>query len=403
MLRRVYLAALASLVASPAALAVTPYMPVPIGGGTYVTGPGVMRPFEVFGKEYSNSFDEEIGGVADPEQVISWDGKGGTTNAFDYDDVPGNHPRLREVDAIANHGDFLFDQTKRDLSHLLFSHDDTVFEFGVGWGTVVPKIGPVSLFNGNMIGGAAEVSVEESGVYNGIEIQHVWAIDKEVNDMPEPDDVDGLEVWGPEPPGPGAGPVADANRYSLEDDLVAGAGTSVWNYDPGTGLSTPYIPWATIVSAVESVLGTAPTTGENRLDMHGVDAINLDAMMIMDGDGVLEQFGGPGDSIIFSINQIVDPADLDGYYATGSELFVIEATAAGLTAGYLDHGGHTWSHSYTLGAMGFFDAGGQEVGYIDINAIEAIGESVVPEPSSIALVAIGLVALAGGYRRRTRG
>lgn len=403
MMRSMCVAVLGAMFLVPQALAVTPYTSVPIGGGTFVTGSGVMAPSEVFGKEYSHSFDQAIGGVADPEQVISWDGIGGTTNAFDFDDVAGNHPRLSEVDALANHNDFLHGPVKQDLAHLLFSHDDTVFAAGVGWAPVVPDIGAIPLTNGKTIGGAGEISIEESGFYNGFEVQGLWASNLEVNDMPPPRDVDGLEVWGPEPPsGGGAPPVADTDRYSLEDDIVAGFGTSVWQFDPGTGLSFSYISHAMIVAAVESAMGeTVPGGAMNRLDQPGIEGVNLDALMVMDGDGEPRQFGGPGDSIIFSINQMVNTADPDGYYVTGSELFVLESTAAGgLSASFLDHGGHLWSHSYALGALGFFDANNQQVGFIDINAIEAIGETVVPEPGTLAIAVLSFVSVLSGYRRR---
>ena len=44
-------------------------------------------------------------------------------------------------------------------------------------------------------------------------------------------------------------------------------------------------------------------------DLPSFEAINLDALMVQDRDGVELQFGGIGDSIIFSISQMVDPAD----------------------------------------------------------------------------------------------
>lgn len=404
MVRSICVAALGMWLVSSEASAVILYDPVPIGGNTYVTGKGVMLPSEVFGKEYSHSTDEGIGGVADPEQVISWDGKGGTTNGFDFDDVAGNHPRLSEVDALANHNDYLHESLKRDFAHLLFSHDDTIFGSSTGWGAHVPSVGPITLPSGAMIGGAGEISIEESGFYNGVEIQTLWAKDTEVNGMPRPVDVDGLEVWGPEPPaGGGPPPVGDANRYSLEHDVGAGMGTSVWRFDPGTGLSDTYIDHATIVAAVEAAMMEAvPGGAMNRLDQQGRNAVNLDAMMIFDGDGKPDSFEGEGDSIIFSINQMVNTADADGYYVTGSELFVLEATAAGFAASFLDHGGHLWSHSYTLGAMKFTDPAGVENGILDINAIEAIGETVVPEPGSLAILTLGLVAIVGGCRSRSR-
>ena len=41
----------------------------------------------------------------------------------------------------------------------------------------------------------------------------------------------------------------------------------------------------------------------------------------------------------------LDPADPDGYYATGSELFVLDSWWG---VGFLNHGGHLWDHAYSL-------------------------------------------------------
>ena len=71
--------------------------------------------------------------------------------------------------------------------------------------------------------------------------------------MPFPNDIDGVEVWGPEPAF-----ADDANKYSLDVDAMSGfAGlpaTSVWNAPSGT----PYISQAMITSAVTSLLGPLP-------------------------------------------------------------------------------------------------------------------------------------------------
>ena len=73
--------------------------------------------------------------------------------------------------------------------------------------------------------------------------------------------------------------------------------------------------------------------------------------------------------------------DPDGYYATGSELFVLESTFAGPKVSFLDHGGHTWDHAYSLTELAVVGLpGGPEpdgLVVIDINAIEAIGEDQV--------------------------
>ena len=394
-------------------MATIPYTPVVLPPGAIPrVGPGVIDPKSVFGKEYSHDYDSTTVGAgvlppppADPEQLIAWDGIGGTTDGIDFSGSrpAPPFPREQEVDAIANHADALYGQVRADRAHLVFSHDRRVAIHPAGAGpffpaegTIVPAVGPVVLSNGEVIGGAGEISVEESGVFTAAppEVQHIWAPAPLINGMPEPLDIDGLELWGPEP-----GTAADSNMYSLENDPVGGAGTSVFRYDLGTGISTVYIPHAVIVGAVETLLGMVPTFAFNQYEGFGRNAINLDALMAQDVDGVEAQFG-PGDSIIFSISQIVNPQDADGYYATGSELFVLDMTAlAGPVPSFLKHGGHAWDHLYTIGAMGIVGAPGQRA-YIDINAIEAIGELVVPEPSSLALVVIGLIGALTLRRRK---
>jgi hypothetical protein len=131
----------------------------------------------------------------------------------------------------------------------------------------------------------------------------------------------------------------------------------------------------------------------------GIEGVNLDALMVRELFGDIDTFdrnpdGGPGDQIIFSIRQIVDPADPDGYYATGSELFVLDGSTGPAGTTYLMHGGHLWDHMYALTSLAVGPGGPfNGRGVIDINGIEAIGEAVVvPEPASMLL---GCLALAG--------
>jgi hypothetical protein len=394
-----------------------PYTPVVLPPGAIpALGKGVIPAPGVFGKEYSHNFDHDFMGVPDPEQVVAWDGLGGTLDGLDYSGSRGpNFPREEEVDAIANHLDalyrHLYDSATRkmaDTPHLLFSIDDAVAGYGgpVGPGSFIPAVpgafvpptGPVTLSNGNVIGGSADISVEESGFYSSYAVQHLWTPAPTVNGMAAMRDVDGLEVWGPEP-----GTTGDADKYSLDVDVTTG-GASVWNYDIGLGASSPYIAHALIVSAVESVLGTVPTTAfSSDGEFAGREAVNLDALMVQDliGDAMVfesDPAGGGGDSIIFSIRQIADPADPDGFYATGSELFVLDAPVAGgpISAGFLFHGGHFWDHTYAISDLRI--SGASALAYIDINAIEAIGELVVPEPSTLGAAVVGFMI--AGLRRR---
>ncbi|MGD9635907.1 MAG: hypothetical protein AB7U97_21680, partial [Pirellulales bacterium] len=95
-------------------------------------GPGLAKPSIVPGKEYSHDLDHNTvppGGGLDPEQVIAWDGSGGTADGLDYSGSRLNFEQDAQVDAIANRGDHLFSQTlgsaaAPDRAHLVFSHDD---------------------------------------------------------------------------------------------------------------------------------------------------------------------------------------------------------------------------------------------------------------------------------------
>lgn len=393
------------------------------GGVAPGFGPGVIKPPMVGGKEYSHDFDSTTIGAGaigpaplDAEQIIAWDGIGGTTAVTDFTGTRPTYSLDDDIDAIANHGDFAYKQLHTEDSHLLFSLDDK-FHF-VTFGGVSPATIPagtppgVTLGNGNVVGGSGEISYE-LGLIGGnpADFQALWAGQAAINGMPLPDDIDGLEVWGPEPPS------ADADKYSLDIDVASfGSGTvipgdavSVWNAS-----GSDYIPHSFIVGAVTSLLGPVPPTAflppKTALDdqVRAESAINLDALMVQDiiedpdhfdpGPGGPAGGPGPGDEIIFSIRQIVDPADPDGFYATGSELFVLNA---GTGAFYLGHGGHLWDHTYALTTFGGMVPGGQQVFAYDINAIEAVGEFAVPEPTNVALLIIGFASIGRLARQRS--
>ncbi len=358
-------------------------------------GPGLGTPLSVGGKEYSHDWDATtIGAVASPppfdaEQIIAWDGVGGTVDVTDFTGTRPTWTPDDEIDAIANHGDFAYKELKSEIAHLVFSIDDTSYAYPGGLGAApllmtVPSAGPIATPVG-AIGGAGEVSYELGTSFGALpSTVGIWAKQADVNGMPLPDDVDGVEVWGPEPP------LADADKYSLDMDIfsggAAGGATSVWNAS-----GTPYLPHAAIVGAVTSLLGT-------HVDP---DLINLDALMVQDMFGDPDRFddgiAGPGDEIIFSIRQIPSTADPSGYYATGSELFVLNAVGP---ATFLSHGGHLWDKAYALTA---FDVGGPNMPHVlDVNAIEAIGEYSVPEPAAVTLTLLGL-GVCLGKRSREHG
>lgn len=266
-----------------------PYVPVPDPVDP-IPGCVLPDPDRVPGKEYSNHLDRAgfPTHAPDPEQVIAWDGKGGTKDTFDYTGariVPGTIDERdidREVDALANLQDALFDAVIHDQSFLLFSTD----------------LDP-------------QIYYETPGVRVG----GVWATPPQI-DQVHPNDVDGLEIWGIEGED-------DANRYSLEyDPLVGTAGrVAVWDYDSNAHASTPYITAAQIANAI------GHATYE--------DAIDLDAMMIFDLEG--DDYFAPGDKIMFSIDPI------GGF--DGGEIWVWDGINP---ASFLWHGGHLWDTAFDV-------------------------------------------------------
>ncbi|MEM8678161.1 MAG: hypothetical protein AAGF97_02295 [Planctomycetota bacterium] len=353
--------------------------------GPFVSGlgPGLPTPPMVPGKEYSHDLDLTAlppGGGLDPAQVLAWDGFGGTADGLDYS-APAPifaSDGVFQVDAIAHSRDLLFQQVLEDVTPMVFSVDDmsaTTIAFGL-MPTTVPSAGPLPTTGGNLIGGAGEVSYELPGA----PFQSVWAPQPIVNGMPLPVDVDGLEVWGPEPmtaPNFDASGFGDADKYSVDVDFSTGAigGTppfSVWSYPAQTG----YVLHSTVLELVSTLLGP---------DGGFVDEpqVNLDALMVLDTEGVDGRFD-PGDRIIFSIEQIPTTAapDGSGFFATGSELFFLDGASmpGAPVGGYVVHGGHIWDKAYALSSMVtsvMLPTGAMVDVQLDINAIEAIG---VPEP-----------------------
>ena len=349
--------------------------------------PGIVPPPVVGGKEYSHDADSTtVGAVASPppfdaEQIIAWDGSGGTVDVTDFTGTRPSYTPDDQIDAMANHGDFAYNEVKKEIAHLVFSVDDRSYAYTAGLGappvvSVVPSAGPIVLPIGS-IGGAGELSYELGTAFGAMpSTVGTWATQKQINGSPFPDDIDGVELWGPEPPS------ADTDKYSLDTDILSGGAAgavSVWNAS-----GSPYILHSEIFTAVASLLGTSVEPQQ----------INLDALMVHDVYGDPNRFdkstdGSGGDEIIFSIRQIPDRSVPGGYYATGSELFVLNAT---LPAAFLSHGGHLWDRAYALTA---FDVGTPNSPHVlDVNALEAIGESAVPEPSSLVLALIGLLSWA---------
>jgi len=303
-------------------------------------GPLVPPPTQIPGKEYSNNPDENAVGALDAMQNIAWDGLGNAWDTFDYDGV--DDPQGEQVDALANIQDALFFDVIRDQVPMVLS------------------------FNGTATGTDGDIYYQTNGAAY---LTGVWAAGPvDINKAFPPDDVDGLEVWGPEvAPDPAGGPGFgdDANLYSLLGDPGLGGGrVSVWQYDQVTGASFMYMSYPTMASIVAAV------TGVPEGDLPDLD---LDAMMVFDDRGEIDEmniYDPYADSILFSVRATSNAAlTLDG-----GEIFV-NAPGAGIL-GFLTHGGELWDTLHTVGA----DFG---VGTEEVNALEAI-----PEPATLSLLAL---------------
>jgi hypothetical protein len=174
----------------------------------------------------------------------------------------------------------------------------------------------------------------------------------------------------------------------------AAAGTprvSVWNAG-----GTSYIDQAFIVAAIDSL----SLSGD--LDATEEALVDVDALMVSDFQG--DTAFGPLDEILFSIAPVPDtgggPDEFDG-----GEVFHL----VGPAATFLTHGDHIWNQAFDVkGAVaGFLGVNPSDVSE-NINALEAVSfkieipPDVVPEPSTFALAALGMMSLGFHARRRRR-
>ena len=284
----------------------------------------VPPPTAVSGKEYSNHTDEDALGNGDFLQNIAWDGFGGATDTFDYSNSGPPPFDPDQVDALANEQDLFFHEVRQGLVPFVTSFG------GIG-----------DIYSHTPAGAAA-----------------LWASGPmDINQGAPPDDVDGLEVWGPSDQD-------DANHYSIIGDPIAPVPPggilpiSVYSYDPNSDTSFPYI----FHFEVQQALGVS-------------FEVDVDALMVFDEAGNFEW--EPGDWIIFSLWP-VGPFD-------GGEIWVWQN---GLPAQFLVHGGVVWNTPNPVGAI-------FNVPTENINAFEA-----VPEPGTLVLLVLGAFGLAGRNRRK---
>lgn len=395
---------------------------------------------EVYGKEYShtnwfavafpppgaaggdpnlvNIDDHNAFGVPDPLQVVSWDGlpggpegNSGSVDAFDYGSPGFNFPE-GQVDALANRYDALFSHVVRNEATLLFSVTADVA------GTAAAPVAK------------AHVHFEDPAGPDAASPGDVWALIETGSAGPGPgpgvnhhvvEDLDALEVWGPEPPshengdtpvvegylgGPGGTPTADADRFSL--DLDAASGVSVWAYDIPSTFVSPWVLHSDIVAAVETLfLGP-----EGRFDDETRRRIDVDGTMARD-IGVASPTAAlwdVGDELLFTIDPVMGGVALDPTGAPfaappidGGEIMHLIKTAPGTGPGtfsisFLSHGGHLWDTAFDVsGTFGYL--------FEDVDALEAVGtltgdmDTPTPEPTSLILAGLAMVGISCSRRR----
>ncbi len=112
---------------------------------------------------------------------------------------------------------------------------------------ILPSTGPIPL-PFNTIGGAGELTRELAffGGVNPADSHALWAAATAINGMPTPIDIDGVEVWGPEPAFS-----ADSEKYTLRPDIASaglgplGGAVSVWN-----GSGTAYLDQSFVIAVI---------------------------------------------------------------------------------------------------------------------------------------------------------
>jgi len=299
-------------------------------------GLGVPPPGLVPGKEYSTDVDSDAFGVADPGQVVSWDGRvGGVADSFDYTGTGGLPTSLLDenlqLDALANSGDALYSSVIIDASALLFSTD--------GDGSIYAE------------------KIAAAGGGGGI-----WAPPPLINAAHPPTDIDGLEVWGGD--GPGAD---DANRFSIKGDPT---GVAVWATAGG-----PPGPAASLYTDAELAAAILPLAAALISLSELENMLDLDAMMTF-----------LKDDILFSIDPIMNATGAVVF--DGGEIFVYDRSLASVS--FLTHGGHVWDTAFSV--MGTFGTATE-----NINALESVA---IPVPATLALFGVGLAGLGVARRRQ---
>jgi len=291
----------------------------------------LVGPLYVPGKEYSAAPDVDLEGNPDPGQALGWRGDGTVWDGFDYiegGNGPGGLP-VAQVDSLANCRDLHYKDLVADRISLVVSLEDSA---DIYYHRPLHKIN------------------------DGDGATGIWADADDINSTDTPQEVDGLELWGPEG-------TPDANMYSQSQDPVFGQSkASIMKFYPESNQSTVYVT-ADLISSI------LIDDNENHVYLNP-ELIDLDGLMVWDyeDNGVFDA----GDSILFSL------APAGGF--DGGEIWVYDFGAP--KAQFLNMGGHTWNTGNPVGQI--FGLPTE-----NIDALEAL-----PEPTvMILLVSGGLMML----------
>ena len=363
----------------------------PIPPGPFVRpAPGfhLPLPVNVPGKEVSFGNLTALEGDRDqlfataPGQAVFFDGvrrlpQSGLRNAWNFDGL--------QVDAMANIQDALFQAVRNDSTWLLFSVQND--RYGNAIFAEAPRTGKICLWSINGCN-STNNTPEVVGAYfagfgallkNGnlsdfLDLNMTYPVTADGHLI----DVDGLEVWGPEPDlgyNPGTNdPASNANVFSAEGDSTF------------------------------SVKCRAVNTCHTYLREEIAVAIGLDPASLVDVDGLMTNLSGtldPGGlpylKMLFSVRPIggLDGAEIWDWSGVPGDLAVP-----------LSHGGHAWDTAFDLRgkliAEGFGDMAlsttplGQDV---NLDAIEAAST-----PGPLPLLGIGAAfGFSRNLRKRIKG
>ncbi len=285
-------------------------------------------------------------GPLDPGQVLATETPASAGLPRDALDVApgigdGDEPDA-QIDALANGNDALFAELLANDTELILS--------------VVGDAGAEEI---------ATFQVSTGGGF-AIEDRHRDLDPKDGSGEGGFDDLDGLELWGPN-----VADGYDALYYSFSNDALDGVSV----YAQQNGFEFEWVPHSFVVTAVQS-LGYAG-------DPEDVD---IDALLVRNASG--GDFVEAEDAqIVFSIRAV------PGSGFDGSELILLDGDGS---ASFLEHGGRVWDTSFALSSELDDLIDGAGTAGEDIDAIE------VPEPGMTPALCAGamLVGALGWARRR---